>query len=219
MNKATATIADTAKTGASAPAKRVRRSAEETRNSILVMANQLFRERGFSNVAIADIAAALSMSPANVFKHFHSKIDLIDEIVQQLVNKMANEVETLDSSHHPVVRIRNFVQRLMDNHYADYQQNPYIFELLLLTAERELQCGQHYRDVIATRMAQILSDAKDQGIYHLDDPSKEADTILFMCTGVLHPVAFTNNDIEKLRLTCDSIVDYIDRALKNPLDK
>lgn len=207
------------KSATKAGVKRVRRSAEETRSSILAMANQLFRERGFSNVAIADIAAALSMSPANVFKHFHSKIDLIDEIVQQLVNKMACEVEVLDCSHHPVIRLRSFVQRLMDNHYADFQQNPYIFELLLLTAERELQCGQHYRDVIATRMAQILSDAKEQGIYFLDDPLKEADTILFMCTGVIHPVAFTNNDIEKLRITCDSIVDYIDRALKNPLAK
>ena len=219
MNKRSTIEKKTTAAGDKPAVKRTRRSAEETRRDIMLTADQLFRERGFSSVSIADIASALSMSPANVFKHFHSKIDLVDEIVQQLVNKMAHEVEILDKSHPPIVRIRSFIRHLMDNHYADYQQNPHIFELLLLTAERDLQCGQHYRSVIAERMSDILSDAKEQGIYQIDDPLKEAETVLFMCTGVIHPIAFTYNDIEKLRLTCDSIVQYIDRALQNSLDK
>lgn len=205
--------------GAKPITKRTRRSAEETRQDILSTADQLFRERGFSNVAIADIASALSMSPANVFKHFHSKTDLVDEIVQHLVNRMAQEVVVLDSCHPPYERLQNFIQRLMDKHYDDYQKNPYIFELLLLTAKRDLQCGQLYRAVLTEQMAQILSDAKQQGLYNFDDAWQEANTLLFMFTGVLHPIAFTYNDVEKLRLTCDSIVQYIDRALKKQLAK
>jgi len=60
--------------------RRPRRSAEETRRDILAKAEELFRERGFNAVAIADIAAALGMSPANVFKNFNSKNALVDAI-------------------------------------------------------------------------------------------------------------------------------------------
>ena len=60
--------------------RRPRRSAEETRRDILAKAEELFRERGFNAVAIADIAAALGMSPANVFKNFSSKNALVDAL-------------------------------------------------------------------------------------------------------------------------------------------
>ena len=63
-------------------ARRPRRKAEETREDILSMAELLFRQRGFVAVSIADIAAALGMSPANVFKHFRSKAALVDAIAE-----------------------------------------------------------------------------------------------------------------------------------------
>ena len=61
-------------------ARRPRRKAEETRADILSMAEMLFRQRGYVAVSIADIATALGMSPANIFKHFHSKTALVDAI-------------------------------------------------------------------------------------------------------------------------------------------
>jgi TetR/AcrR family transcriptional repressor of the ameABC operon len=219
VKKATAEIDDLKKTGASAPAKRVRRSAEETRQDILSMADVLFRERGFSNVAIADIATALAMSPANVFKHFRSKIDLVDEIAQRMVNNMACHLTVLNRSHPPRERIHHLTVHLMQKHYEDFRQNPYIFELLQLTAERDLQCGQHYRSVIADILQAIITDAKDDGLYFSADPARDAQNVLQMLTGVLHPVAFNTHGIENLRLYCDEIVILIDRAFKNPLDK
>lgn len=176
----------------------------------------MFREKGYSSVSIADIASALQMSPANIFKHFHSKVELVDAIVQQMVDKMATDVEILDASHAPKTRIEHLMQQLMDDHYADYLQNPYIFELLLLTAQRDMQCGQHYRSVLVEKVASILEDAKAQNIYALNDPVEEAETLLFMFKGVVHPIAFTYNDIDKLHKTCSSIVDLVDKALQKP---
>ena len=67
--------------------RRPRRSAEETREEILNTAESLFRTHGYASVAIADIAAALSMSPANVFKHFRTKTSLVDAIATRAIEK------------------------------------------------------------------------------------------------------------------------------------
>lgn len=217
MSKNTADTASIHNRGLDSAPKRTRRSAEETRAVILTEADRLFRERGFSNVAISDIASSLAMSPANIFKHFHSKIDLVDAIVQRLVNKMAQELAVPDKSHPPLLRIQGFARSLLENHYADYQQNPYIFELLLLTAKRDLQCGQFYRDLISERMVEILNDARSQGIYAFDDAEMEAETILYMLKGVIHPIAFTFTDIDNLRRISTSIAKYVDCALQNQL--
>lgn len=183
------------------------------------MADRLFRDRGYPNVAIADIAAALSMSPANVFKHFRSKLDLVDEIVQRLIDSLASQIQLLDRSHPPRSRIRHLTHYLMQKHHDDFQQNPYIFELIQLTAERELQCGDFYRAVVSEFFMTIIKDATEDGIYYSANPLLDAHTMLQMFTGVLHPVALNTYGIEKLRMSCDPIVEILDRAFKNPLVK
>ena len=75
-------------TGLKGPvARRPRKSAEETREEILNTAERLFRTHGFARVAIADIAAELSMSPANVFKHFRTKASLVDAIATRAIEE------------------------------------------------------------------------------------------------------------------------------------
>jgi AcrR family transcriptional regulator len=44
-----------------------RSTREQTRQRILVKANELIRRFGLTKTAVADIAAALGMSPANVY--------------------------------------------------------------------------------------------------------------------------------------------------------
>ena len=50
---------------------------EETRERIMVKADELFRQFGFGKTTVADIAAELGMSPANIYKFFSSKEAII----------------------------------------------------------------------------------------------------------------------------------------------
>ncbi len=45
----------------------------DTRERILVVAERLFRELGYQKTTVGDIAKALHMSPANVYRFFDSK--------------------------------------------------------------------------------------------------------------------------------------------------
>ena len=52
---------------------RARPSPDETRIRIMEVAEEHFRRVGYAKTAVADIAAALGMSPANVYRFFAQK--------------------------------------------------------------------------------------------------------------------------------------------------
>jgi TetR/AcrR family transcriptional repressor of the ameABC operon len=199
--------------------RRVRRRAEETRNDILAMAETLFRKRGFSAVAIADIAAALVMSPANVFKHFHSKTVLVDAIASRQLENLGRNLLVLDHQQPPFIRLLAMTRMLMQSHLRDLNDNPYIFEMILLMAKQELNCGQQYRNLIIGQIANIIGDGVAQGLYHTIDIHKTATTVANALAGVLHPVLIANEDPDNLATRCDQLVELIDAALRNNLAK
>jgi len=49
----------------------------DVRERILVVAERLFREIGYQKTTVSDIAKALQMSPANVYRFFDSKKSII----------------------------------------------------------------------------------------------------------------------------------------------
>src|SRR6516164_2719619 len=63
--------------------------ADDTRARIMDTAEALFRRLGFAKTAVADIAAELKMSPANVYRFFSSK----NAIVEAICRRCLSEVE------------------------------------------------------------------------------------------------------------------------------
>jgi AcrR family transcriptional regulator len=61
----------------------------EQRCKIIAAAERLFREIGYQKTTVADIARALKMSPANVYRFFSAK----SEINQAVARQMMREVE------------------------------------------------------------------------------------------------------------------------------
>jgi TetR/AcrR family transcriptional repressor of the ameABC operon len=199
--------------------RRPRRSAEETRRDILAKAEELFRERGFNAVAIADIASALNMSPANVFKHFSSKNALVDAIGFGQIGVFERQICPLDKSHAPLDRLRHLARNLMEQHHQDLNKNPYVFEMILMTAKQDMKCGDYYKSVIAKLLAEIIRDGVEAGLYIATDIPVLAETVLHALTSVIHPVLIAQEDIGNLATRCDQLVDLIDAGLRNPLAK
>ena len=62
---------------------RTRPGPDETRARILEKSEELFRRLGFAKTAVADIAAELGMSPANVYRFFASKLDIAEALAKE----------------------------------------------------------------------------------------------------------------------------------------
>src|SRR5262249_23574723 len=61
---------------------------DDTRARIMGTAEALFRRLGFAKTAVADIAAELKMSPANVYRFFPSKNAIVEAICQRCLAEL-----------------------------------------------------------------------------------------------------------------------------------
>jgi TetR/AcrR family transcriptional regulator, transcriptional repressor for nem operon len=69
-------------------------ASARNRAALLNAASELFRERGFEGVSIADIAAAAGLTHGAFYNHFTSKEALCAEVVEQAIGKLAARVKT-----------------------------------------------------------------------------------------------------------------------------
>lgn len=199
--------------------RRPRRKAEETREDILSTAERLFCEQGFSRTAIADIAQALSMSPANVFKHFHSKTALADAIAARHLSNFTERLATADVGLSPPERLLNLTMRLMEGHIKDFQDQPYLYEMVVMTAQSGLPSGKIYRQLIEEKFTEIIHDGVEAGVYFCENPAEKAVYVGAALVGVLHPVFLLHTEPGELPARCHGIVGLINAALQNPLAK
>lgn len=197
--------------------RRPRRKAEETREDILTTAERLFCDQGFSRTAIADIAAALSMSPANVFKHFHSKTELADAIAVRYLSNFTERLATADVGLSPPERLLNLTLRMMEGHIKDFQDQPYLYEMVVMTAQSGLPSGRIYRHLLEEKFAEIIRDGVESGVYFCDNPREKAIYVGAALVGVLHPVFLLHTEPGELPARCHGIVALINGALQNPL--
>jgi AcrR family transcriptional regulator len=70
----------------------------ERRQSILESAQQLFAEKGYHGVSIDEIARAVDVSPAILYRHFNSKKEIYDTVLHELSGKRESYVDTVINS-------------------------------------------------------------------------------------------------------------------------
>ena len=61
---------------------------DDTRARIVETADALFRRLGYAKTTVADIAAELGMSPANVYRFFSSKNAIVEAICQRCLGEL-----------------------------------------------------------------------------------------------------------------------------------
>ena len=71
----------------------------ERRQSILKEAQQLFAEKGFHGVSIDEIARAVNVSPAILYRHFDSKQALYDAVLHELSSQRESYVDAVVNSN------------------------------------------------------------------------------------------------------------------------
>lgn len=81
--------------------------AEANRAQIVETASQLFRERGFDGVGVADLMAAAGFTHGGFYKHFGSKADLMAESTACGIAQTAALTEGVDASKF----IRHYLSR------------------------------------------------------------------------------------------------------------
>ena len=74
---------------------------DEARGRILKAAEEQFRRVGYHRTSVADIAAQLGMSPANIYRFFPSRDAINESICERVVNEVADIASAIARTNAP----------------------------------------------------------------------------------------------------------------------
>lgn len=114
------------------------KSPADTRERILDAARQLFHERGYSNVGVAEICARAEVVKGSFYHFFPAKEDLLGEVVER-----------------NALRINELMVRLLEAPLPARASIERLFELVLLEAR---QCRRSGGQVLGCRLGTLASE-------------------------------------------------------------
>ena len=138
-----------------------RMSGDERRSQILQMAINLFSQRGFNGTTTKEIAKASGISEAMVFRHFATKNELYDAILDY---KACNSGQSMPWEENSVIRqaieknddyavFYNLALNAMNKH----QDDPDFMRLLFHSALEEHTLSDKFFDEFVVRIYEFIS--------------------------------------------------------------
>ena len=93
--------------------------AAENRDKVLSAAAELFRERGFDGVGIADVMRAAGLTHGGFYNHFESKDALESAACAHVFDAAVNRVERVAKAEHRDVAVADYVRAYLSDRARD----------------------------------------------------------------------------------------------------
>ena len=195
---------------------RLRFSPEETRSRIVTVAEEHFRRVGYAKTAVADIAAELGMSPANIYRYFPSKAAINDVICQRICMEGEEQADQLAASGiPPVQKLEALILGIHEYNKGRLTQDKRLHEMV------EAAMAENWGSIEAhcTRVKSILARVVAEGIAAgaFDpalDPALTGDNIFHACCGLFHPYIIAQCADDDQQTDAQALVAFILRALR-----
>jgi AcrR family transcriptional regulator len=195
---------------------RVKNKPDDTRARIVETAEALFRRMGFAKTAVADIAAELGMSAANVYRFFPSKIAIVQAICQQCLSEVEEAAWSIARSKAPAAqRIERLILAILAYHKENLLTEQRVNDIVLVAIEHNWESIRAHKDALRNVLELILRDGVEAGAFEAVDPRATAELILRSVVVFTHPVLIGQclQDGEDLETEARSSVQFLLQAI------
>jgi len=167
----------------------VRTRPDDTRARIMETAEALFRRLGFAKTAVADIAAELDMSPANVYRFFPSKNAIVEAICRRCLAEVENNAWAVVRAKGPAgQRIERLILEILRYHKENFLTEQRVNDLVVAAIELSWDAIRAHKDVMRTVVEVIVRDGIEAGEFEPVEPRETAELILRSVLCFTHPV-------------------------------
>jgi AcrR family transcriptional regulator len=167
----------------------VRTKPDDTRARIMATAEALFRRLGFAKTTVADIAAELSMSPANVYRFFASKNAIVEAICKQCLSEVEENAWTVARSKASAAeRMERLILEILAYHKENFITEQRVNELVVAAIESSWDAIRAHKQVMQNVAEVILRDGIAAGEFEPVDPRETAELIMRSVLAFTHPL-------------------------------
>jgi AcrR family transcriptional regulator len=164
-------------------------STDETRARILKEAERLFRHYGYSKTTVADIAAACSMSSANVYRFFASKLQIVEAICNLLISGLEAELHKIAIANEPAsLRLTRCIELIARHTDETYVHDKKVHEMVVVAMEEHWGAIERHLEAVETMLTSIIASGIEAGEFRPQDPKQAAKNVHFAIVGYGHPV-------------------------------
>ena len=122
--------------------------AGDTKERILDTALELFAQNGYLGTSMNDIAGRLGFTKAALYKHYTSKQEILDRIVERMNEMDYERAESYEMPHTPVQKIRAYSMAQFD-HWTKEPFPSNFRKMLTLEQYRDPKLAQLHHDYLA----------------------------------------------------------------------
>jgi AcrR family transcriptional regulator len=164
-------------------------TADETRARILKEAERLFRHYGYSKTTVADIADACAMSPANVYRFFASKSQIVEAICGLITANLESQLHKIAVSRAPASeRLMRFIEHIARHTSETLVHEKKVHEMVVVAMEENWATIDRHLEATEAMIADIIAGGIAAGEFRKQDAAYAAKCVHFAIAGFSHPV-------------------------------
>lgn len=191
-------------------AKRPGRPPVDRREEILEAAKGLYETIGFEKTTMGDVAKALGMSPANLYRSFSNR-QAIDEAIAA---RMLSLIEDRAWREARVVRPANLAlsalsRAVLEETRTRMFSQARIHHLCAVAAREQWPVVHAYLDSLRGALRHVIMEGQRSGEFSRADPEMLAETVCSALTKVWHPQMVEAYAAEDLTETSDRICNLL----------
>jgi AcrR family transcriptional regulator len=189
---------------------------DDTRARIIETADAMFRRLGYAKTAVADIAAELRMSPANVYRFFPSKNAIVEAICQRCLSELDDKAWAVGRARAPAsVRMEKLFLEILNYHRENLITEKRVHDIVLVAMENNWDAIRAHTEVIRTIIELIVRDGLESGEFEGVDPREASLVIKRSMLMFCHPlmVAECLEDDHDLETEARESVRFLLRAI------
>ncbi|WP_181702131.1 TetR/AcrR family transcriptional regulator [Chthonobacter albigriseus] len=195
--------------------QRGRSDPDEVRAKILEVAEEHFRRVGYQKTAVADIAEALGMSPANVYRFFSSK-GAINECICGRVLDEAIELawSIVRGKGTAAERLERLLVEMHRHNRETLLQEKRVHDMVAAAMSENWQTVENYTGRLVTIVEGLIREGIEAGEFEVDDPQGAASCVKGAYGMLLHPLMIEQCIEEDLDQRSRQMARFIIRALR-----
>jgi AcrR family transcriptional regulator len=192
-----------------------RSTREQTRQRILAKADELVRHFGLAKTTVADIAVALGMSPANIYKSFPSKDAIIEAVAEQGLAELKRTIEAaIASSPGSLARIDSLALAVFRWHNQYFRHEPQMFQLLFTANAEHWDCVRDFKKFLLQKITEAIEAGSQSGEFHISEVGATARVLVDCLAMVIEPTASPDPDNKLTEKRVHALVNFLGRALR-----
>jgi len=162
---------------------------DDTRARIVETAEALFRRLGYAKTAVADIAAELDMSPANVYRFFSSKNAIVEAICQRCLSELDERMWAAARSRAPAAdRMEKLFLEIYLYHKDNLISEKRVHDIVLVAMENNWAAIDAHIQMMCNVIEMILRDGIASGEFEPVEPRETSELIKRAMLHYCHPL-------------------------------